>query len=140
MSAVMQALVCGSQSSGTESGFIFKWDVALITLAVALLTYVPAMTYLLGALDKLSANLAAEGRCSKNSQAVYFPLWANSAQSAGSTQRCSGKAIANGPNAYLFLLSERIAHVLASGPNVGECGGCKSVNIFLDRTLDFSGE
>ena len=44
--------------SGVAIGLYFKWDLALVALAVAVFTYTPAVIYLVGALDKRTKSLA----------------------------------------------------------------------------------
>jgi len=49
---------CATLFTGLVIGVIYKWDLALVTLALCLLSYVPAASYLFNALDKLTKRRA----------------------------------------------------------------------------------
>ena len=49
----------GQMISGLIIGFIFKWDLALVTLATSAITFVPAAVYTMSSLDRRTKMLAA---------------------------------------------------------------------------------
>ena len=49
----------GQMISGLIIGFVFKWDLALVTLATSAITFVPAAVYTMSSLDRRTKMLAA---------------------------------------------------------------------------------